>query len=246
MTATKLLLIVMPAYNSEKTINDAITSIRNQTHKNFRLIIVDDCSTDNTYKIALKHTKDRRVILYRNSRNMGAYYSRNAGMYYAQNRQWEFFTTHDADDVSQPTRYETMLKAFRKPVIIAAQDRWDRISWPNGELIKSELTMAHAVFRRLVFKKLGYFHENRFGADWEYWQRLKTYQSQTKTRSAHLDITGGYQWVHNNNLTVLIPLKGEERKRYVAKMRREIQRMAKTGSLYRDVDPELIRKITTK
>jgi glycosyltransferase involved in cell wall biosynthesis len=246
MTDTKSLLVVMPAYNAEQTINHAINSIRKQTHKNFRLIVVDDCSTDQTYNIALKHTKDRRVLVYRNNKNMGAYYSRNAGLYYAQKRQWDYFTTHDADDVSNPDRYERMLRLFRKPVILAAQDRWDRITWPDGELIKTEMTMAHAIFRRVVFKKLGYFHENRFGADWEYWQRLKMYQQQTKTRSVHLEETGGYQWVHDNNLTVLVPLKGEERKRYVAKMRREIQRMVKNGSLYRDIDTELIRKVTTK
>jgi len=246
MSASKSLLVVMPAYNSEQVINDAINSVRKQTHKNLRLIIVDDCSTDNTYQIALKHTKDQRVTVYRNSQNMGTYYSRNAGLYYGQKKQWDYFTTHDADDVSHPTRYETMLKAFRKPAIIAAQDRWDRLTYPSGEFIKNELTMAHAVFTRTVFKKLGYFHENRFAADWEYWHRLKAYQAKTNTRSVHLTSTGGYQWVHGKNLTVLVPLRGEQRKRYVTKMRKDIEKMSKTESFYRPANAALIRNITRK
>jgi len=224
----------MPAYNAEQTIDAAIHSIRKQTHNNLRLIIVDDCSTDNTYNIALEHTKDPRVKVYRNNTNMGAYYSRNAGLYYGQKYHWEYFTTHDADDVSNLDRYERILKAFRKPPILAVQDRWDRIQWPTGELIINEMTMAHAVFKRSVFKHLGFFHENRFASDWEYWQRLKTHQAQTKTRNVNLPDTGGYQWVRDTNLTVQIPLRGEERKRYVTKMRTEIEKMSKAGSLYRE------------
>lgn len=64
--------ILMPTYNGEKYISEQIDSILNQTYQNFRLIISDDTSTDNTCEILKKYSeKDNRIVLYLQPSNLG-------------------------------------------------------------------------------------------------------------------------------------------------------------------------------
>lgn len=73
MTCTKmkpLVSVVMPAYNAEQYIEAAIESVLTQTYDNFELVIVEDCSTDNTRKVIQKY-KDDRIQIYYNERNRG-------------------------------------------------------------------------------------------------------------------------------------------------------------------------------
>ena len=68
--------ILMATYNGEKYIRPQIESILNQTFKDFNLIICDDCSTDNTYKILEEYQKkDNRIQLIKNEKNLG--YNKN-------------------------------------------------------------------------------------------------------------------------------------------------------------------------
>lgn len=65
MKGEELVSIVMPAYNVEKYIEESIESVLYQTYLNWELIIVNDCSLDNTYKIIKKyHKKDSRIKSY--------------------------------------------------------------------------------------------------------------------------------------------------------------------------------------
>ena len=66
-----LVSVIMPTYNVEKYVGEAIESILNQTYENFEFIIVDDCSTDSTYEICKKYAnQDSRIKLYKNSENL--------------------------------------------------------------------------------------------------------------------------------------------------------------------------------
>ncbi len=65
-----LISIVIPSYNSEKTIKRTIDSVLKQTYKNFELIIIDDNSSDNTVLI-IKEISDKRITLYINKQNLG-------------------------------------------------------------------------------------------------------------------------------------------------------------------------------
>ena len=70
-----LISVVMPAYNAEKYISVAIESVINQTFSDWELIIVDDCSTDTTYKIVSQYVlQDTRIKLFRLDRNTGSAY----------------------------------------------------------------------------------------------------------------------------------------------------------------------------
>ena len=73
--------IIMPMYNSELYIGKTIKSILQQTYSNFELIIIDDCSTDECYKIASEYAnKDHRIRLVRNTKNLGISGNRNKGL----------------------------------------------------------------------------------------------------------------------------------------------------------------------
>ena len=73
--------IIMPAWNAEKTIQDAIRSVIKQTESNWELIVVDDYSEDETYKrIRWFAAKDNRIRIYRNPVNLGVSKTRNGGV----------------------------------------------------------------------------------------------------------------------------------------------------------------------
>ena len=73
--------VVMPVYNTEKYLDESISSILNQTFKDFEFIIINDGSTDDSLKLIEKYQKkDRRIILVNNKKNLGIVKSRNKGL----------------------------------------------------------------------------------------------------------------------------------------------------------------------
>jgi glycosyltransferase involved in cell wall biosynthesis len=94
--------VVMPVYNGERFVAEAVRSILNQTLTDFELIVVDDASTDSTPAILHElAAADRRVRLHRLARNSGAVGARNAGM---DRASADLIAAIDADDVSLPER----------------------------------------------------------------------------------------------------------------------------------------------
>ena len=97
----------MPVYNAGSFLVEAIESILSQTYKNFEFIIVDDCSTDNSWSILRNYAKkDSRIRLFRNTKNLGV--SETAQKAIAKARG-EFLARMDADDIASPSRLETQL-----------------------------------------------------------------------------------------------------------------------------------------
>jgi len=228
------LMVIMPVYNSERTLGLAIESVLNQSHRNLRLIIVDDASTDQSLEIARSYLSDSRVAVFCNKENMGAYYSRNVGLGFISTQNWGYFTTHDADDISYPHRYLKLIKSLKSHKHVAVQDVFRRINLKTGKVIDSSLTMAHAVFKHEVFKKIGYFEMVRFGADWEYWQRMNAYLRDSRYSSTAIKETLGDSFIHDNNLTVQIPVNSRRRKEYIKTTRENIAKMIQQRSFHRD------------
>lgn len=105
---TPLVSVIMPAYNAEDFIGDAIGSVQKQTYKNWELYVIDDASTDATVKITRELAeKDQRIKLLRNSRNAGPGYSRNRGIEAASGR---FICFLDADDLWLEQKLELQVK----------------------------------------------------------------------------------------------------------------------------------------
>lgn len=97
-----LVSVIMPAYNSEKYIAEAIESILNQTLKDFELIIIDDCCKDHTAEI-VKGYKDDRIIFIQNEVNKGFLYGLNYGIEIARGK---YIARLDDDDTSYPDRLQ--------------------------------------------------------------------------------------------------------------------------------------------
>lgn len=102
-----LVSVVMPAYNAAATIKDSVWSVLNQTYKNIELLIVDDCSTDNT-QIFLNELsgQDERIKLMRLGVNKGVAEARNVAIRAAKGKYIAFL---DADDVWMPEKLERQL-----------------------------------------------------------------------------------------------------------------------------------------
>jgi glycosyltransferase involved in cell wall biosynthesis len=94
--------VVMPVYNGEKYLKEAIDSILNQTYTDFEFIIINDCSEDNTEKIILEY-KDERIVYLKNEFNMGISRTLNRGIEISKG---EYIARMDADDISLPNRFE--------------------------------------------------------------------------------------------------------------------------------------------
>lgn len=109
---TTLVSIVMPAYNCEKYILEAINSVIAQTYQNWELLVIDDGSTDNTLQIINEMgKKDARIKPLQNEKNMGVSATRNRGIDLASG-DWIAFL--DSDDMWDTTKLEKQLKVAEK------------------------------------------------------------------------------------------------------------------------------------
>ena len=107
-----LISVIMAAYNSEKTIEQAINSVLNQTYPNFELLVVDDCSKDGTVKVVESlAAKDCRVRLIFNEKNSGVSYTRKHGLKEAKGA---WIAILDSDDAWAPEKLEKQIELQRQ------------------------------------------------------------------------------------------------------------------------------------
>lgn len=105
---SKTVNIIIPCYNVENYIEYTITSLQNQTHKDFRVICIDDNSTDNTFSILNKLKKtDTRIECYKNEKNYGVVETLNRLIVLCDS---EWIIRMDSDDIFEPQRIELLLK----------------------------------------------------------------------------------------------------------------------------------------
>lgn len=97
--------ILMPCYNNADYVGEAIESILNQTYQNFELIVLDDCSSDNSAEV-IKSFTDKRIVYHRNEQNAGLANNLNIGLQMASG---EYIARMDGDDVSLPERLQTQI-----------------------------------------------------------------------------------------------------------------------------------------
>lgn len=96
--------VLMPAYNTEKYVGEAIESVLNQTFKDFEFIIIDDGSTDKTWEIIQEYAKkDNRIVALKNETNLKICKTLNRGIEIAKGK---YIARMDADDWSYPDRLE--------------------------------------------------------------------------------------------------------------------------------------------
>ncbi|MCY3779182.1 MAG: glycosyltransferase family 2 protein [Chloroflexi bacterium] len=105
------LSVIMPVYNGEKYLAEAIESILAQTFTDFEFLIVDDGSTDRSVEIIKSYgNRDSRIRCFQHMENLGSPSSRNHGIAEARG---EYIATMDCDDISLPQRFERQIAFMR-------------------------------------------------------------------------------------------------------------------------------------
>ncbi len=110
MNSKPLVSVIVPVYNQEKYIASRIESILNQTFRDYEIIILDDCSTDNSYEIEKQFEYHPSISIYQNKKNSGSVF-----------RQWQkgiemargkYIWIAEGDDLADPIFLETLLPSF--------------------------------------------------------------------------------------------------------------------------------------
>lgn len=107
----ELVSIIMPSYNTAKFISETIDSVSAQTYPNWELIIVDDCSTDDTDAVVRPYLVNDRIRYIKNEKNSGAAVSRNRALREAKGK-WVAFL--DSDDLWLPEKLENQIEFMEK------------------------------------------------------------------------------------------------------------------------------------
>lgn len=106
----KHISVIIPCYNVEKYIEKCIESILDQTYKKLEIILVDDCSTDNTWNIIKEYSKKHsNITSMKNKENSGAGFSRNQAI---KKAKYDIISFIDSDDYLEENYYEEMIKTM--------------------------------------------------------------------------------------------------------------------------------------
>jgi len=184
--------VLMPVYNSEKYLKEAIESILNQTFSDFEFLIINDGSTDQSVNI-IESYGDSRIRLIHNEQNQGLISTLNKGIDLSQGK---YIERMDSDDISLPARLEKQFKLMEENEDIGICGTLFQ-SFGNHNYIPnhpedSELIKAHLVFgcyighptvmiRKSIFKKYNLRYDNNFkhAEDYELWTRVIKYSKFT-------------------------------------------------------------------
>lgn len=128
------LSIIMPVYNRDKYIGEAINSLLSQTYQNFELIIINDASTDNSLQI-IKSFKDKRIKVLINEQNKGIVFSRNKGLQIAQG---EYIAPFDSDDIALPEKFLKQINFLNSNPEFGMIGSWVKLIDENGKLLQKK------------------------------------------------------------------------------------------------------------
>jgi glycosyltransferase involved in cell wall biosynthesis len=120
-----MISVIMPSYNSEHFISKAIDSVLSQTYDHWEMIIVDDCSHDNSALIIEEYCKkDSRIKLIKLEKNSGPAVARNTGIKEAKGRYIAFL---DADDLWKPEKLEKQINFMKENNLVFTYSSYDLI-----------------------------------------------------------------------------------------------------------------------
>jgi glycosyltransferase involved in cell wall biosynthesis len=132
-----LVSVLMPVYNAERYVKEAINSILNQTLRDFELVVLNDASTDSSKEVILSF-QDSRIRYLENEVNKGLSFSRNRLLGEVKGK---YIAWLDADDIAYPTRLEEEYRFLEVNPSLALVASWARLidseSKPTGSYIKS-------------------------------------------------------------------------------------------------------------
>ena len=183
--------IIMPVYNGAETISQTIDSVLNQTHQAFRLLIVDDGSTDNTEEVCKPYLVDERVQYIRES-HKGISETLNRGVSLSQTA---YVARQDADDIWMPWHLDLLLHELEENPqidligarVIAEEDEMtDKMERNPKHGLSGEPLWLELAYRNVfnhstvIFKRSAYDEAGGYDAkcdgfeDWHLWARMVT------------------------------------------------------------------------
>ena len=173
--------VLMPVYNSEQFLEEAITSILNQTFKDFEFLILDDASSDTSFAIIKKYEKkDKRICLLQNFKNQGEGYCRSKLI---ENAKADLIAWMDADDISLKHRLKRQVDFMKKnPEVSVVSSRVEIFG--NAKYTTKVITSDFSIKSALLIynpiagqssmvkksaQKYPYNKKVRIGPDYLYW-----------------------------------------------------------------------------
>ena len=142
----ELVSIIMPTYNCAKFIKETIQSVINQTYENWELVIVDDCSKDNTEEIVASFN-DKRIKYHRLEKNSGAAVARTTSMKKAIGNYMAFL---DSDDLWKKDKLEKQLDFMKKNNYNFTCTAYEQINEEGNKLNKIIKTKEKANYNRIL------------------------------------------------------------------------------------------------
>lgn len=206
---SKLVSIVLPVYNGAKYLRESIDSVVAQTYTNWELLIVDDCSTDETAEISKEYAqKDSRIKYFLNEVNLRLPKNLNKGFSLAGG---EYLTWTSDDNIFKPQALEKMVEALETDkeaqfvyascrIIDDCGKEIEYIMVDNlgvKKIVGSNPVGACFLYTREVYETVGeYNHELVLVEDFDYWQRIFM-----KFKVAAITEILYYYRMHSDNLT---------------------------------------------
>ncbi|MEE3026279.1 MAG: glycosyltransferase family 2 protein [Pseudomonadota bacterium] len=203
----RLVSVIIPTFNAGTRLAIAIKSLLNQSWQNIEVIVVDDCSTDDTPKLVKELAiEDSRLKLVQQKQNGGAYRARNAGLQVAKG---DFITTHDGDDWSHPQKIESQIAYLdAKPTVMGVSTHWIRATndlhfQHNWRLNPRLIHWSHSsfLFRREVLNDLGPWDNVIAGGDTEFIWRVQAKYGKWAFKKIHKEVPMAFALDDDGSLT---------------------------------------------
>ncbi|MDR2906222.1 MAG: glycosyltransferase [Helicobacteraceae bacterium] len=219
--------VIMPCYNGQNFVAEAIDSILSQTFDDFELLIIDDGSTDKSADVILSF-KDKRIRYIKNEKNIGLIKTLNKGLDLSNG---EYVARMDADDISYPERFAMQTKLLDDNHDVVMCGTWiNFFNYPpragDGHhateitylSILSGWCINHptVMFRKSVLDSNGLRYDESYPSaeDYELWSRMIRFGRIVNIPQVLLD----YRW-HNNNISVV---KESQMKETVARVKQNM------------------------
>jgi glycosyltransferase involved in cell wall biosynthesis len=168
--------VVMPTYNAQAHVQEAVRSILRQTLTNIELIVVDDASTDDTVaRVRAITATDSRVRLFTCTTNRGPYWARNLGWLHSRA---PYIANQDADDTSSPERLAAQVGSMERSGAVLSVTNYQRVDATTGLVVMNRglperLSYQSMLIRRdRVLQEVGFYDSVRFAADDELYHRI--------------------------------------------------------------------------
>ena len=235
-----LISVIIPVFNREKYIKEAINSILEQTIQDFEIIVVDDASTDCTLQ-QVEQIGDKRINILKNEEHLGVSLSRNRGLQIARG---EYVAYMDSDDISHPSRFEKQINYLKANPDVQACGCWLQCFGKSSHIIKhketheeiqaqlllkNSMSLGATTIEKAAFDQILFDKNKLHVEDYEYWV-----QAAWNCRLANLQEVLYYYRTHEEQVSSLF-----------LEVQRE-QDISIKLDLFKKIDKELVEKNSTK